>query len=183
MGQHIAAIFIKNQVAGAPHFVLEILGFPPQSVKQIGESVLLDSYERSDLRHESVASALVDGWTVVWGRPLFRQFSDAQLSRLSELGWLIYLIVEDTSGTYGFSLYTDGVVKRRWYESEGEVIVDEGGVLAQEDERDEGLDTDWRVIRVVEKLSLTFERLYGARWGIYRVEGEKPAASRWQFWR
>jgi hypothetical protein len=148
-------------------FLLGLLGFPgameigPIDFDTATSSEVLDALEGG----LGAAVARVEGWTSIWG-PLLVADSDA-LSRLSDGGAVLTLMLEGASGTAGFEWFRDGILLRRWFVQEGNIIADEGEPLLEEAEAATEID-EYRVLFLLQRLVLPLSVLGDAQYTLYR---------------
>jgi hypothetical protein len=76
---------------------------------------------------------------------------DKRLSAISSDGTAFTAFLDDTSGTYGYSLYQQGGRRRRWAVTPGETLVDEGDALTAESAEWEA-DPEQRIFAIIRDL-------------------------------
>ena len=177
MSRHINAILINDDLANEPYTLGEALGVPQDQLSLMSSGGNLHEVEKSC---DDIAVGYLNGWTVMWGRPILcNDFDDPKFAALSSGAKLLYFVAEGTSGTYGFSWYVDGVKIRQWIEQEGEILIDAGTLLPEEGKLpDAEDDIEWHVLGIVEKLAIPIDELYAARYNVYRIGQESRRGSR-----
>lgn len=167
MSWHTSAVLIGVDRSGDVPELLEELGFPGAAfLKSVDfeEATALGGLGSA----LTVAVAVVDGWTALWG-PILVADQDALL-RASEQGLALTLIMEGASDTYGFELFRDGAKVRGWLEQAGQIIYDAGEPLPEELEVLEDFDRwETRLLRLVERVSVPIQRLSGAEYDLYEL--------------
>jgi hypothetical protein len=167
MSWHSSGVLIQAKSLPGETFLLGLLGFPgateigPIDFDTATSIGVLDALEGG----LGAAVTRVGDWTSIWG-PLLVADSDA-VSRLSESGAALTLMLEGASGTAGFEWYRDGALLRQWSVQEGTVIEDEGEPLPEEAEAATG-DDEGRVLFLLERLVLPLGVLSDALYTLYR---------------
>jgi hypothetical protein len=120
---------------------------------------------------EGIAIASMDGWTSVWGALLI--VSDRVLKRLSKTANAYAFLMEGASGSYMFEWWTKGSCKRKRFIQEGEIGIDHGKPLPEENEVIAKEDDDeQRILLLLEKLTIPFRKLTKPEYHVFEVEDE-----------
>ena len=167
MSWHTSAVLIGLDRSGDVPAFLDELGFPGAVFLRS-----VDFEEATGLGDMgsalTVAVAVVDGWTALWG-PILVADQDA-LVRASQQGLALTLIMEGASDTYGFELFRDGAKVRGWLEQAGQIIHDVGDPLPEELEVVDRSDHwETRLLRLVERVAVPIEHLSQAEYDLYEL--------------
>ena len=161
---------------------------------------------------EDVAVSQANAWTIFWGRPLFEigkgdpgaweQTLDEWLRHFSVGTQVFHFIAEETSGSYVFNWYEDGVRVRSWGDVEGRVYMNYGEALPSEPKDvftigplPEGSKHNggyWDIVSVMEKQTgVSWDTFCEAGVSIFSLEraassGGEPTTPEnepwWKFW-
>jgi hypothetical protein len=170
MSWHTSAVLIGIDRASNIVGFLEELGFPgAQYLDSVSfdEATAVADFDGS----LALAVATIDGWTSIWG-PFLTADQDALL-RISKEGPILTLVLEGTTGTYGFEYYRGGSRVRERMEQEGEIHSEEGEPLAEELEVFRNSDDgERRILYLMEKLTIPFDRLSSVKYDVYQLPFE-----------
>ncbi|SIO65145.1 hypothetical protein SAMN05444166_7603 [Singulisphaera sp. GP187] len=167
MSWHSSAVLIGVDRASDIVGLLEELGFPGahylHSVS-FDEATSVGDFDGS----LTLAVAIVDGWTSIWG-PFLTADQNA-LSRISKEGPVFTLILEGSTGTHGFEFFRDGSRVRERMEQEGEGRSEVGEPLAEELELFRNSDDGERsILDLMGKLTIPFDRLSSVNYDVYEL--------------
>jgi hypothetical protein len=120
---------------------------------------------------DMVAIASMDGWTSVWGIAMMWAADDDVMKKLFKNTNAFTFTMEGASDTYLFEWWVKGVRKRKYMIQEGEVGINEGKPLPEENEVfKQEVDDEQRILLLLEKLTLPWKRLTKPKYHVFAVE-------------
>lgn len=164
MSWHTNAIFIHADFGEMPENVFRALDL---EFELVDTDVTFD--EVSSSSNDGIGVSFVNGWTVIFGgMPMF-SIGSSSLLKIAKDSDVFEMMLEGSSGTAGFSWYSDGEIAREYLSQEGEIIKDEGEKLALENDIEPIKDNEQFVLQVMIGLTIAFPALSSARFSIFEI--------------
>ncbi|HVK07763.1 MAG TPA: hypothetical protein VM597_03190 [Gemmataceae bacterium] len=134
---------------------------------ETGETVSFD--EAASSSNEGVAVATVDGWTALWGSIGLLMVDDDGVAELARSADVLQLVLAGASDTAGFTWWKDGKVARDWMRQGGRMVKEQGKPLPQETAAFAGADDEQAILRLLESLTLPYERLESVEYEMFEL--------------
>jgi hypothetical protein len=164
MSWHTNAIFIRSDFERRPENVLRALGLDSELVESD-----LGFEEASSSSNDDIGVGFANDWTVIFGGVQMFSIDSPRLLEISKDSDVFEMMLEGSSGTAGFTWYSNGENVREYLSQEGEAINDEGEKLELEIGLAPNEDAEQFVLELMTRLTIPMPVLWSIRFSIFDV--------------